>query len=340
MEILDSNELLERYDAGDISSTKRNDVLHVDFKLLSPAPDPMNTGEDGLPIPLNTRDFDNPTNIKHIEELAASIKEKGVVVPLSCYREPIGKDKNSKNTIYRYYITNGECRYRACKLLLEQGIPVKRVPVILIDSPNNLTPENLLVNMIVTNTGKNFEPIELAKSYIKLINVGWTHAEVAQTVGKSVQHVNDTLNLLGYSKEIQVDLATKALSAHSIKKIANIVKNKEEKNGVKSTLKIRQSVEERYKKIKEFANQNSMSLSSAIRLEEKQSMGDDNSLEQKLLKSIELVLETLPALDGLEKAGTALFDVKNLLEAGHSIQVAIKNVFTGGQLPPNEFGGL
>src|SRR5258706_11506390 len=66
----------------------------------------------------NSRDFSDPANIAHIEDLAKSIAENGVREPLKVYAE--GGTP---------FVTNGECRLRAVMLLIERGTDIKSVPV-------------------------------------------------------------------------------------------------------------------------------------------------------------------------------------------------------------------
>jgi len=74
----------------------------------------------------NSRDFTDPANIAHVEDLAKSIAENGVKEPLKVYLE---------NDVP--YITNGECRYRAVMLCIERGVDIKAVPVLAEDKSGN-----------------------------------------------------------------------------------------------------------------------------------------------------------------------------------------------------------
>jgi hypothetical protein len=61
----------------------------------------------------NSRDFDHPDNVAHVEALAASIREVGIKEPLAGYME--GEV---------FILTNGESRLRAVRKLLAEGVEI------------------------------------------------------------------------------------------------------------------------------------------------------------------------------------------------------------------------
>lgn len=91
----------------------------------------------------NSRDFNDPANIEHVKTLAASIKEVGVKEPLKV---------NMEDNVP--YVTNGECRYRAVMMLIEQGVEIKSVPVMGEDRFANEA--DRLFTQFISNSGKPF----------------------------------------------------------------------------------------------------------------------------------------------------------------------------------------
>jgi ParB/RepB/Spo0J family partition protein len=138
----------------------------------------------------NSRDFSDPANIAHVEELAKSIAENGVREPLKVYLE---KDVP--------YITNGECRYRAVMLLIERGVDIKAVPVIAEDRLSNEA--DRLFTQFISNSGKPFGPIENARLFKRLLDMGWQQQGIAKKTGFSGGRVSQLLELLRLPQVLQ-----------------------------------------------------------------------------------------------------------------------------------------
>jgi len=152
-------------------SEGRSDVYKVDPRKLQIKSD------------WNSRDFTDPANIAHINELAASIEQVGVREPLKVYVE---------NDVP--YITNGECRYRAVMLLIERGVEIKTVPVIGEDRLGNEA--DRLFTQFISNSGKQFSAIENAKLFKRLLDMGWQQNDIAKKTGFSGGRVSQLLELL------------------------------------------------------------------------------------------------------------------------------------------------
>lgn len=130
----------------------------------------------------NSRDFTQPDNIAHVQELAASIREVGVRKPLTVYVEA-GKA----------YLTDGECRLRAIRQVIKDGAEIATVPVITED--RHSSEADRLFTQIVGNSGKNFSALEKADVYKRLIDFGWSETDIARKAGVSRQTVLDMLAL-------------------------------------------------------------------------------------------------------------------------------------------------
>ena len=116
-----------------------------------------------------------------LEELANSIREKGVLQPLLV--RPKGK---------KYEIVAGERRWRAAKLA-----GLEYVPVVVKDLSDR---ETLEIAIIENLQREDLNPVEEARAFQKLIEFGMTQDEAAQAVGKSRPSVTNALRLLTLPK--------------------------------------------------------------------------------------------------------------------------------------------
>ncbi len=116
-----------------------------------------------------------------LDELAASIRERGLVQPLLV--RPVEGGKG------RYEIVAGERRWRAAQL-----VGLEELPVII----RILTDSQALELAIIENVQRtDLNAVEEAHGYRDLLdNHQYTHDNLAQTIGKSRSHVTNTLRLL------------------------------------------------------------------------------------------------------------------------------------------------
>ena len=119
-----------------------------------------------------------------IEELAASIKEHGMLQPIIVVTHGDG-----------YQIVAGERRYRASRLA-----GLKEVPVII----RTMTAQNQLeVSLIENIQRRDLNTIETATAYVKLRDqFNLTNDQIAERVHKSVPAVINTMRLLKLPKEV------------------------------------------------------------------------------------------------------------------------------------------
>lgn len=131
----------------------------------------------------NTRDFSDPANAAHVEELAKSIAEIGVKRALIV---------NVESDIP--YVVDGECRYRAVMLAIERGADIKTVPVVGEDRFANEA--DRLFGQLIYNSGKPFGPIENARLFKRLLDMGWQQKDIATKSGMTGGRVSQLLELL------------------------------------------------------------------------------------------------------------------------------------------------
>lgn len=165
----------------------------------APAPDPATGPPREVPItsirpnPYQPRtEFDPAT----ISELAASIRESGVIQPLVV--RPAGDGQ--------YELIAGERR-----LLASREAGLTRVPV----SVREATRREMLEMALVENLQReDLNPIDEADAYQRLaLDFGLNQEEIAKRVGKSRTAVTNTLRLLGLSDDLRSMIASGRLSA-------------------------------------------------------------------------------------------------------------------------------
>lgn len=117
---------------------------------------------------------------EELRELAASIKEKGVLQPI-LLRAVTGRP-------YMYEIVAGERRYRASKLA-----GLNEIPALV----KTLTDENAMEVALIENVQReNLNPIEEAAAYKNLMEkCGYEMADVSRLIGKSESYIRNTLRI-------------------------------------------------------------------------------------------------------------------------------------------------
>lgn len=158
-------------------------------------------GAREIPIELIARNPDQPRRAfgeAEIEELAASIREKGVLQPILLRPAP-GKTGE-------YQLVAGERRWRAA-----QKAGLRAMPALI----RELDDLQVLEIAIVENVQRaDLNALEEALGYRALMDkFGRTQEAVAQVVGKSRPHVANALRLLNLPAEVQAMLSDGRLTA-------------------------------------------------------------------------------------------------------------------------------
>jgi len=162
----------------------------------------IETREDSPYLQLETgRIFPNPVQPRHsfdeaqIDELAASIREKGILQPLLV--RPRGDG---------YELIAGERRLRAA---VKAGL--KEVPVVIREVADH---EALQLALVENLQREDLNPIEEARAYQRLQEeFGAGQEEIADRVGKSRSAVANTTRLLSLPQELQEEVARGRLQA-------------------------------------------------------------------------------------------------------------------------------
>lgn len=146
--------------------------------------------------------FNVREDMGNIDELAASIKENGVKVPLRGYKEK-GADK--------FYITDGHRRYEACAIVVEQTGQSILVPFVL--EPQGYNDEQRVIDMFITNEGKPLTPLEQSEGINRLKNWGYSDAEIAKKIGKSSVYVWKLAHLYSAPQKLKTLIKNGKVSA-------------------------------------------------------------------------------------------------------------------------------
>lgn len=166
-------------------------------------------GPNEVSIELIRRNADQPRRVfseELLEELSASIKEKGVLQPILVRPAPGAEGE--------YQIVAGERRWRAA-----QRAGLRSMPVLV----RELDDLQVLEIGIVENVQRaDLNAVEEAQSYRALMEkFGRTQEDVAHVVGKSRSHVANILRLLTLPEEVQNLLSEGLITAGHAKAIAS-----------------------------------------------------------------------------------------------------------------------
>lgn len=174
-----------------------------------------------------------------IQELAASIKEHGVIQPIIV-----------RKVLRGYEIIAGERRFRASR---ESGM--ETIPAVV----REFTDQQVMEIALIENLQReDLNAIEIALAYQGLIDqFNYTQEELSMKVGKSRSHIANFLRLLQLPQEIKDDVSRGTLSMGHARAIVGAGDAKKQKELAQLTVKNQWSVrelEEAIQKQSESAN--------------------------------------------------------------------------------------
>lgn len=165
-------------DMGEIETSGTSSINEIELSRIQPNPDQPR------------REFDDES----LEELAASIREIGIVQPISLRQQPNGS----------YQIIAGERRYRAALLA---GLAT--IPAYIRTVEDEAAMEMALIENIQR---EDLNAIEIALSFKKLIEqYNLTQEQLSERVGKKRTTVANYLRLLKLPAEVQIGLRDKTI---------------------------------------------------------------------------------------------------------------------------------
>jgi len=143
-------------------------------------------------------------NDEKLKELAASIKEQGVIQPIIVHR--IGTN---------FGLIAGERRWRAARLA-----GLKSIPALVREA----TKRELIEQALIENIQReDLNPLEAAEAFKRLQDeFKLTQEDLARRVGKERSTITNFLRILGLPKEIKQHLATGALSMGHAKALLSL----------------------------------------------------------------------------------------------------------------------
>jgi len=145
-----------------------------------------------------------------LNELAASIKEQGIIQPIIVHKAGSG-----------YQLIAGERRWRASRLA-----GLKSIPAIIKEA----TKRELLEMALIENVQReDLNPLEAAEAYKRLQDeFKLTQDDLAKRVGKERSTVTNFLRLLGLPKEVKQEIASGLLSMGHAKAILSLERTRDQ----------------------------------------------------------------------------------------------------------------
>ena len=197
METMANNNVVNNVMNNEINATKRTDIYQIDPRNI-----------------VVVEGFNARKNFD-LDELKEQIRKVGVLNPITVI--PF-KDKETDTEKYR--LVDGERRYRAVMALLAEGEDIKRIKAMYL--PKGTKEEDLLIQQLLKNTGKQFSEIEMAKLFNRFKEQwGYTQTEIADKFCKKTSFVSRCMALLDLPAEIIEMMERGEISADSARQIAN-----------------------------------------------------------------------------------------------------------------------
>lgn len=170
-----------------------------------------------------------------IDELAKSIKENGLIQPISV------REKNGT-----YEIVVGERRFRALSKL-----GYEEIEVYVIDDDETSTMNKALIENIQR---VDLSALEEAKAYVKIMQYQRiTQTELAKSLGKSQSSIANKIRLLNLNETVQEAIEAKKISERHARAMLSL-ESKEQTEVLNDILKNKLTVYQTEKKIKKKQN--------------------------------------------------------------------------------------
>jgi len=149
---------------------------------------------------------DGDEHAEHIAELVESIMANGYLAshPLAGYVAVI-------EGVNKIAVTDGHCRLEAVKIAISRGAEITHLPVVA--SPKGTNMEDLIVGLVINNSGKPLTQFEVGTVCKRLAAFGWDEKEIGRRLGMSAQRVGDLLGLAGAPATVRRLVADGKVSA-------------------------------------------------------------------------------------------------------------------------------
>ena len=185
------------------NATKRKDLFLIDPRNI--------VVENGFNVRI---DFD-------LDELKEQIKENGVLNPITVIAF---KDENGDE---KYRLVDGERRYRATMLAIQEGADIGYVKALKADPKS--TTEQLYLEQMMRNEGKRFSEYECAIMFRRFKEeFGYSQLEIAEKFKKSPAYVSKCLSLLDMPPALQQKIVKGEISVMAAKEIVKSYSTEDE----------------------------------------------------------------------------------------------------------------
>ena len=271
-----------------------------------------------------------------LNDLAKSIRQYGVIQPLTVSRKEVQKEDGGLAA--EYELVAGERRLRASKIA-----GVREVPVFIREGYDD-DKTKLELAIIENLQREDLNPIDRAKAFAQLANdFGLKHTAIAEKIGKSREYVGNTIRLLMMPQELQDALsAGKITEGHTRPLLMLIDRPEEQQTLYKEILLKRLTVRDTESIARRIATDR-------VRKKEYLYSPDVLAMEKELTEA----LGTRVAIETKDNGGKLAIDfmneddlrgIFNRLAAAIEQKTASRELVTespGGGAPnsPGEFGG-
>lgn len=219
------------------------------------------------PNALQPRELFDPAGI---EELAASIKEKGVIQPLVVRRQ--GDN---------FELIAGERRLRAA-----QHLGMKDIPVLVKNADDR---ESLELALIENIQRENLNSIEEARAYQYLLDkFQVTQERISEVLGKARTTITNTLRLLKLPQEIQNEIRQSRISYGHGRALLEIEDANHQRHLTKETIAKGLSVRELENIIKTYRNRPRGRLATVAKQQDPYLAGKQEELQHALATKVRI----------------------------------------------------
>lgn len=119
------------------------------------------------------------------------------------------------------YLSDGHRRLAAALLAIKNGAEIKSVPV---QTEGRFADEaERVLSMLVRNSGEPLKPLEAARVYKRLGDLGWTTRQISDATGVTDTRVRQTLDLLTLPTPVREHIARGDIAADTAVKVTKRV---------------------------------------------------------------------------------------------------------------------
>lgn len=177
----------------------------------------------------NVRDLTTPDAREGLDELKEMVRADGVQVPLVV--RLIGDDLT---------IVQGHRRHTVVMELIAEGEDIKAIPAIA--EAKGVNDADRTFDLLRSNSGQPLAPLEIAEVVKRLINYGWTEAQIAQRRGwRSTQTVTNYLSMLAMPEVVKDHVKNGHVSATLAREITKTKDGEEADQIIREQLEVRKA---------------------------------------------------------------------------------------------------